>query len=139
MYSSQLPLSERWGTSWTWREPTPTAVVFKMTSEAPLSAVLSPPGQHLHCGLWRRLSRDHPGPCFCFHLHRLWDHPEWPAHIHPLQQVFRLLLQTQVQSVHSCPDKTREDPIRQEDHSKAQPLLWKSLMIDTHAHTEPNK
>ena len=84
-----------------------------------------PAGQHLYCGLRRRLPRDHPGSSLCFHLHLFWHHPQRSAHIHPLQQVLRLLLETQVQSVHSLPEESREGEICQEDTEKGKPLLWK--------------
>ena len=47
--------------------------------------LLLPSGEHLYCGLWRHVSRDHPGPAVCFHLHLLWGHFERHAHFHPVQ------------------------------------------------------
>lgn len=88
-------------------------------------------GQHLHCGLRRRLSRDHARPYFCLHLHCFWNHPQWPAHIYPLQQVLRLLLQTQVQPVHRLPEEPREGEIWQEDGENPGTLLWKPPMSCT--------
>uniref|UniRef100_A0AAX7SK45 BTB domain-containing protein n=1 Tax=Astatotilapia calliptera TaxID=8154 RepID=A0AAX7SK45_ASTCA len=87
--------------------------------------------QHLHCGLRRRLSRDHARPYFCLHLHCFWNHPQWPAHIYPLQQVLRLLLQTQVQPVHRLPEEPREGEIWQEDGENPGTLLWKPPMSCT--------
>lgn len=83
-----------------------------------------PAGQHLHRGLRRRLPRDHPGSSLRLHLHRFRHHPQRSAHLHPLQQVLGLLLQTQVQPVHRLPEETREGQIRQSDVKQAQPLLW---------------
>lgn len=92
---------------------------------------LPPAGQHLHSGLWRRLPRNHSGSSLRFHLHRFWNHPERSAHIHPLQQVLRLLLQAQVQPVHSLPEETREGQVCQEDRKKAQPPLWRPPLTCT--------
>lgn len=75
----------------------------------------SPAGQHLHCGLRRRLPGDHPRSSLRFHLHRVWNHPQRSAHIHPLQQVLRLLLQTQVQPIHSLDEEAREVQNRQQE------------------------
>lgn len=58
--------------------------------------LLPPSGEHLYCGLRRHVSRDHPGPAVRFRLHLLWDHSEWHAHLHPVQQVLRLLHQAEV-------------------------------------------
>ena len=57
-------------------------------------------GEHLHCGLWRHVPRDSPGPAFCLPLHRFRDHPQRDAHFHPLQQILRLLQQAQGLRVH---------------------------------------
>lgn len=99
---------------------------------SPLTALLAPPaGQHLHCGLRRRLPRDHTGSSLRFHLHRFRNHPQRSANIHPLQQVLRLLLQAQVQSVHRLHEESREGQICQEDHKKGRPLLWKPPLSRT--------
>lgn len=54
-----------------------------------------PTGEHLYCGLWRcrpyLLSR----PLCGIWLHLFWHHPQWHAHLHSVQQVFRLLRQTE--------------------------------------------
>ena len=57
-------------------------------------------GEHLHCGLWRHVPRDPPGQAFCLPLHCFWNHPQWNAHIHPLQQILWLLQQAQGLRVH---------------------------------------
>lgn len=54
-----------------------------------------PPGEHLHRGLRRRGSHLLPGPLRGLRLHLLWDHPQRHAHLHSLQQVFRLLRQAE--------------------------------------------
>lgn len=83
------------------------------------SALFSPAGEHLHRGLWGRVPRDHTGSSVRLRLHRFWNHPQWPADLHPLQQVLRLLLQTQVQSVHRLPEETRDGEVCNEDSEKA--------------------
>lgn len=50
----------------------------------------------------------------CFWLHLVWHHPERHAHLCPLQQVFRLLRQTEVKRVHSSDQGTRKSALHQE-------------------------
>ena len=57
-------------------------------------------GEHLHCGLWRHVPRDPPGQALRFPLHCFWNHSQWNAHIHPLQQILWLLQQAQGLWVH---------------------------------------
>lgn len=76
-----------------------------------------PPGEHLHRGLWRHVSRDHPRASLCFLLYFLWNHTERTAHLHPLQQVLRLLRQAQVPGVHL---NQRETPLDAQGPSPSQ-------------------
>ena len=102
------------------------------SSEEPLLVFVFPAaGQHLHRRLRRRLPGDSAGPDLRLRLHLLRDHPQRFAHLHPLQQVLRLLLQAQVQPVHGLAEETREGPLCQEDHQQARPLLRKPPLMFT--------
>lgn len=73
-----------------------------------------PPGEYFHSGLRRHVPRDQPGPHLRLRLHLLRRHPQRHAHLHPLQQVLRLLHQAQVPRVHCRHQSPREGAVCQE-------------------------
>lgn len=84
-----------------------------------------PPGQHLYSGLWRYVSRNSPWAPVCFPLHCFWDNPEWHAHLHPLQQILRLLQQAEGLRVHSSQEGKREGGFHTESHEENIWVLWR--------------
>lgn len=60
-----------------------------------------PTGEHLNCGLRWRGAHLLPWPLCGIWLHLFWHHPQWHAHLHSIQQVFRLLRQTEGAGIHS--------------------------------------
>ncbi|XP_037835289.1 uncharacterized protein kcnv2a isoform X3 [Kryptolebias marmoratus] len=80
-------------------------------------------GEHFHRGVRRHAARDQPGPHLRLRLHLLRCHPQRHAHLHPLQQVLRLLRQAQVPRVRHGEQGAREGALHQEGRQEVRRLL----------------
>lgn len=85
-----------------------------------------PVGQHLHSGIRRHVSRNSPWPPVCFPLHRVWNNPEWHAHLHSLQQILRLLQQAEGLRVHSSQERKGKGGVYTESHKEIVRMLWRT-------------
>lgn len=82
-------------------------------------------GQHFYSGVRRHVSRNPPWPLVCFPLHCIWNHPEWHAHLHPLQQILRLLQQAEGLRVHCSQERKGEGGLHTESHEENIWMLWR--------------